>query len=473
MNKTKTYWRYFENAIFIVAFFYISWDWISNFFIYLYNTILGKGIIADIKGQIKTHSYNDTFMTLVWELIFIITLWEIGLIVFEGFQKEKERKWNSYKVNNIFKYVSQKFKATFLASFIGIFIPLLIKFDVFALVKPFFNYFSLFKINFEWYSWIYAYLVWELSTWVWHYAFHRVRFFWCFHSPHHAPDDLTITTAWVHFFAEGFITTFIQWIILSLAGFRYEMLFPAIFAIEVGWGTFIHASERSLKSGRLGFLKHLFITPSHHRVHHAKNALYMGTNFCTFLPFWDWIFGTLQPLKDEVKIEYGITRKLDTTNFIDFYFGEFFLLIKDIKNTNGIKNKVLIFIKPPGWNPQNKDHLAATVRAAFLKENPGLKSYTKQNFLKKFYAKKTLPKTIYLLSLILIFTHANSFSQKSRKVVFVIAGGICYDNIIKQHIPNLQDLIKKRGFTQAYVGEEKDGYSQTPAISALKMGRHK
>jgi sterol desaturase/sphingolipid hydroxylase (fatty acid hydroxylase superfamily) len=379
INKNK-YWRWFENAVFIVAFFYISWDWVSNFFIYLYNTILGKGMIADIKGQIKTHAYNDTFMTIVWEIIFIITLWEISLVVYEGFKKEKNSKWNFKKAKAIFLYITQKFKATFLASFVGIFIPLLIKLDVFALVKPFFNYFSFFTINFEWYSWVYAYLVWELSTWVWHYAFHRIRFFWCFHSPHHAPDDLTITTAWVHFFAEGFITTFIQWFILSLLGFRYEMLFPAIFAIEVGWGTFIHAGERSMKNGRLGFLKYFFITPSHHRVHHAKNPLYMDTNFCTFLPFWDWVFGTLQPLRDEVKIEYGITRKPDTTNFMDFYFGEFILLFKDIISAKGLRNKLLYLVKPPGWSPESVEHTAAIVREDFLKENPGL-DMTSRNWL--------------------------------------------------------------------------------------------
>lgn len=379
MKKATKYWRYIENAAFVVAFFYISWDWVSNFCIYLYNTVLGKGMVADIKTQLKSHSYNDTFMTIVWEVVFIITLWEISLLVYEGIKNAKEKKGVFTKIKAVYQYVAKTFKPTFLSSFIGLFIPVLIKLDVFQIVTPFFNKFSLFVINREWYSWVYAYLVWELSTWVWHYAFHRVRFFWCFHSPHHAPDDLTITTAWVHFFAEGYITTFIQWIILSLAGVPPEMLIP-IFAIEVGWGTFIHAGERSLKKGRLGFLKNILITPSHHRVHHAKNPLYMDTNFCTFLPFWDWLFGTLQPLRDEVKIEYGITRKMDVTNFMDFYFGEFKLLFQDIKNTTGIKNKLLFLLKPPGWQPGAIVQTAAAVRSEFLKQHPEM-GITTRNYL--------------------------------------------------------------------------------------------
>jgi hypothetical protein len=163
-----------------------------------------------------------------------------------------------------------------------------------------------------------------------------------------------------------------------------DMLLP-IFAIEVGWGTFIHAGERSFKKGRLGFLKYFLITPSHHRVHHAKNPLYMDTNFCTFLPFWDWLFGTLQPLRDEVKIEYGITRKIDITNFMDFYFGEIRLLFNDIRNEKIFKNKLLYLIKPPGWIPESTEHTAATVRGNFLKENPQFNHTSKKYFLKKLF----------------------------------------------------------------------------------------
>jgi hypothetical protein len=108
----------------------------------------------------------------------------------------------------------------------------------------------------------------------------------------------------------------------------------------------------------------------------------MDTNFCTFLPFWDWVFGTLQPLRNEVKIEYGITRKIDITSFMDFYFGEFRLLFHDIKNAKGIRNKLLYLVKPPGWHPETVEHTAETVRSNFLKANPEL-GITSRNFIWK------------------------------------------------------------------------------------------
>lgn len=95
------------------------------------------------------------------------------------------------------------------------------------------------------------------------------------------------------------------------------------------------------------------------------------------------MFGTLQPLRDEVKIEYGITRKIDITNFMDFYFGEIRLLFNDVKNANGIKNKWLYLIKPTGWNPESIEHTARTVRRNFLKENPGLDITSKKLLLQK------------------------------------------------------------------------------------------
>jgi sterol desaturase/sphingolipid hydroxylase (fatty acid hydroxylase superfamily) len=368
LKKSSQYRKYFEILMFIGAFGYIAYAWISGLIIYSWPTITGKGFFDDFTNPLKTKEYYITFLSVVAFLISIFTVWEICLLVVEGFKKEKVKKGIS-KATSIFKYAARCFKATFLAALISEFLPELIMIDIFRKIQPLFQHLSFFKINFAWYSWVYVYLIWELSTWVRHYSTHRIKLLWCLHSPHHAPEDLTMTTAWVNFFAEGYYTAFVQWFILSALGVQPAMLL-AIMSIEVTWGTFIHAGERSLKTGRLGTLKHFLITTSHHRVHHAKNPLYMDTNFCTFLPFWDWLFGTLQPLRNEVKIEYGMTRKTDIANFIDFYFGEFRLSFKDVRKAKGIINKLLYLIKPPGWHPDSIENTAATVRNNFLKANP-------------------------------------------------------------------------------------------------------
>ncbi len=381
----RKYWKYFENIVFIGAFVYLAYAWFSGLIQYAWLTITGKGFITDFTKPLNSKEYYLCILTIVALFISLFTVWEICLLLYEGYYAEKEKKGMG-RIASGFKYVARCFKPTFLAAIISEFLPKLIMIDIFWRVQPLFNNLSLFKINFAWYSWVYAYLIWELSTWVWHYSTHRVRVLWCLHSPHHAPEDLTITTAWVHFFAEGYYTAFVQWFILALLGVQPTMLL-VIMSIEVTWGTFIHAGERSLKTGRLGILKYLIITPSHHRVHHARNPLYMDTNFCTFLPFWDWLFGTLQPLRDEVKIEYGISRKIDITSFADFYFGEIRLLAQDVKNAHGFKNKFLYLVKPPGWSPDGLAHTAAVVRSNFLKDNPGLDNTSRNTMLKKIFRK--------------------------------------------------------------------------------------
>ncbi|MEE9362932.1 MAG: alkaline phosphatase family protein [Cellulophaga sp.] len=72
---------------------------------------------------------------------------------------------------------------------------------------------------------------------------------------------------------------------------------------------------------------------------------------------------------------------------------------------------------------------------------------------------------LFLLVSILLIP---SCAQESRtKVLFVIVDGISSDIIEKVATPNLDAIAKEGGYTHAYVGGEKNGYSETPTISAV------
>lgn len=54
-----------------------------------------------------------------------------------------------------------------------------------------------------------------------------------------------------------------------------------------------------------------------------------------------------------------------------------------------------------------------------------------------------------------------------RKTIFIIVDGIPADVLEKQNTPNMDRIAAVGGYTRAYMGGEKDAYSQTPTISAV------
>ena len=226
---------------------------------------------------------------------------------------------------------------------------------------------KLLNTSLTWYWFIFGYIVWEFSHFIYHFLAHKVRLFWCLHSTHHAPEQMNLSVTYAHFILEASYADFIRTSICILMGVRPELLFMIMF-IDGTWGSFIHIGESLLSNAKLGWLGKLILTPSHHRVHHARNPLYMDTNFCNLLNIWDRVFKTYQPEKNEIPIEYGITRKINAGNFFDVYFGEFYYLGLDVLHAPGLKNKLLYLVMPPGWS-HTGDHKTATVlRKAYLSQ---------------------------------------------------------------------------------------------------------
>ena len=228
-----------------------------------------------------------------------------------------------------------------------------------------FEKYSIVKTNFTWYWFIYGYIVWEFAHFVYHYFGHKVRLFWCLHSTHHAPQTMNLSVAFAHFFLEAPYADIIRTTICILMGVNPPLLFFIMF-IDGTWGTFIHVGESIMKNGRLGFLEKYILTPSHHRVHHARNPLYMDTNFCNLLNIWDRALGTFQPEEKELPPEYGITREMNADSFWDVYFGEIVALVKDVSKAPGIKNKIAYIFMPPGWSHTGDHKTASKVRKEYL-----------------------------------------------------------------------------------------------------------
>ena len=318
----------------------------------IYQEVIGFLGISQAWEILKTGNYAalktyEGFTAFIFPIIPFLVLLELtlGLIY-------KKPHSKVYKVNfliYIFNRVVGRFIAIAMVTWIiGFFQPL-----------------APFQTSFTWYWFIYGYIVWEFGHFLYHYWGHKVRLFWCLHSTHHAPEEMNLSVTYAHFFLEAPYADTIRTTVCILAGVEPTMLFVIMF-IDGTYGAFIHVGENLMKNARLGFLEKFMLTPSHHRVHHARNPLYMDTNFCNLLNIWDRVFKTYQEEQEDVKIEYGITREMNSGNFMDVYFGEIVALAKDVWHAPGIKNKLLYLVMPPGWHHEGDHKTAKIVRANYF-----------------------------------------------------------------------------------------------------------
>jgi len=310
---------------------------------------LGIGQALDIlqAGNFEAFKTYDGISALIYPIIPLLVLLELilGLIY-------KKPQTKVYKVNFLI-YVFNRFVGRFIAI------------AMVTLCIGLFQEYALIKTSFTWYWLIYGYVVWEFGHFLYHFWGHKVRLFWCLHSTHHAPENMNLSVTYAHFFLEAPYADVIRTTVCILMGVEPKLLFLIMF-IDGTYGAFIHVGENLIKKGKFGFLNKIILTPSHHRVHHARNPLYMDTNFCNLLNIWDRIFGTYQEEEDHVKIEYGITRNMDSGNFLDVYFGEIVALFKDVYKAPGLKNKLMYVVMPPGWHHSGNHKTAKIVRKEYL-----------------------------------------------------------------------------------------------------------
>ena len=230
-------------------------------------------------------------------------------------------------------------------------IAALVSLEVFLWTQAFFSKLAPFTatIRIRWF--VYAYIVWELSHFVYHWTCHKVRLLWCMHAPHHAPAHMNLSVIFTALFLQGTYATFVRTAICSVLGVPMPLLILCM-VIDGCWGALIHFSEELWPSGAIGgVLGRVILSPLHHRIHHASNAEYIDKNYCNTLPLWDAVFRTLQHEVPGVKPVYGLNREVKQNSFMDMYFGEIYLLARDVRAAPTLKQKLQHIVMPPGWHP--------------------------------------------------------------------------------------------------------------------------
>jgi hypothetical protein len=105
--------------------------------------------------------------------------------------------------------------------------------------------------------------------------------------------------------------------------------------------------------GRLHpLIEAVFVTPSHHRVHHGVQKKFHDKNYGAILIIFDRAFGTFQP--EDEKVVYGIGKDLNGKSVLWLQFHEFLAICADVKRADSLSHRLGYIFGPPGWKPRQK-----------------------------------------------------------------------------------------------------------------------
>ena len=177
-----------------------------------------------------------------------------------------------------------------------------------------------------------------------HRCSHRIKFLWAMHMNHHSSEEMnfvvSLRQAWFAPFAKV-----IFFMPLPLIGF--DPLITVVVGIaSTFWGVIGHTQWIN----KLGPLEYIFVTPSHHRVHHGSNDQYIDKNFGNLLIIWDKFFGTFEP--ENEKVIYGIKENVKTFNPFKITFMLWIKMYEESKSAVGFKEKFLSFFGTLEWKPK-------------------------------------------------------------------------------------------------------------------------
>ncbi|MDP4261402.1 MAG: sterol desaturase family protein [Bacteroidota bacterium] len=217
-----------------------------------------------------------------------------------------------------------------------------------ALIKTLFSFLFL---------WVYKYSLFTIPDTIWtflgvvlvsdfiFYWFHRlshtVNFLWAIHIVHHQSREFNLTVSlrqpWLHK-----IAVFSFYLVIPFFGIS-----PAIMVLAFAFQTFYQFWLHTRFIGKLGILENVLVTPSHHRVHHGANDIYLDKNYGNTLIIWDKLFGTFRAEGEPVV--FGITRPFMSTNpvWANIYFWK--EIVRMTKTRKGFFNKLrTFFLRPAG-----------------------------------------------------------------------------------------------------------------------------
>ncbi|MCP5072016.1 MAG: sterol desaturase family protein [Rhodobacteraceae bacterium] len=196
---------------------------------------------------------------------------------------------------------------------------------------------------------------------------HRCRWVWASHVVHHSSQHYNLTTALRQTWTGTFTLMMFMQVPLILLGFHPAM---ALFCggLNLIYQFWIHTEAINRMPS---WFEAVMNTPSHHRVHHGRNARYLDANYAGTLIVWDKIFGSYVPEDAEEKVEYGLVRNLGTFNPLRVATHEYVGMWGDVLQPGiSVWDRLRYVLAPPGWSHDDSRKTSAMIKADHVERHP-------------------------------------------------------------------------------------------------------
>jgi sterol desaturase/sphingolipid hydroxylase (fatty acid hydroxylase superfamily) len=220
------------------------------------------------------------------------------------------------------------------------------------LILFFFIYqFHFLKIDQPFVYWCLLFIFIDFQFYWLHRLEHFCRLFWAAHVTHHSAEHMNVTVGFRASLMRP-LYDFLFFMPLVLFGFKpFDILL--MYSICQIWAVFVHTEMVR----KLGWLEFIFVTPSHHRVHHASNQKYIDKNMGMVLILWDKVFGTFQrelSPEEYEPIRYGLAKPMENKSLFTIIFHEWINIAKDVRRKDiGWREKLMYVFGPPGWKHED------------------------------------------------------------------------------------------------------------------------
>ncbi len=195
----------------------------------------------------------------------------------------------------------------------------------------------------QWWVWVFAFVGYDLGYYFSHRYGHEWRILWASHVVHHQSEQYNLSTA-LRQTSTGWLNG-IFYIPLYIIGVPVEVMI-SVGSLNLIYQFWVHTEH----VGELGVIEKIMVTPSNHRVHHAKNPMYIDKNYGGVFILWDRLFGTYQPELADQPCRYGITRQLRSWNPVWANVHAWLDTAQQSWQTPRLSDKVKVWFKSPAWD---------------------------------------------------------------------------------------------------------------------------